>query len=221
MRIALACLPLLAGCLDSDSDGRIAPLSEFNIMGSVSDYARITFEHPGDNLDSNQCLILADDVTATLGDRTFTVNSRGGTSGSSCVFPEMVLSEVPTDPNARLTIGGQSCALGDTLVPFTMSRDAGDWNLVAGETVTIRVDKPADSGRLFARFAHLPGSATLAGPTAAGATTIDVTIPLNASGEYTLVVTASHDETISEAQRCGGLVFTSHYAKQAITVTAP
>ncbi len=220
MRLTLACLPLVTGCVLSNSDERVAPISEFNLLTTISDTARITFEHYGEDLDSLDCLILPDDVTASLAGMPLEIVTRGGQVGSGCEFPSMILNELPEADAAVLTVGPYRCPLGDTLVRFGVELvPPGPWTLAAGGTYTVRAIKPADTMKLSAHVVVGPSMFPTQLGSAPSGDTLQITIPAHFRGDYELRVLARHDDSISATRTCGGFLFTSHQARQPVVVT--
>jgi hypothetical protein len=222
MRSLLLVVPFITGCLLSD-DARVAPLSSFRPYTRVSHEGSITFEHFGDNLDSANCLRLPDDIEATLNGIPFEVTERGGAKGSSCVFPVMRLATVPEAASASLVIRDRSttipCDLGDTLAPFPLELvPPGAWQLPAGERVTVRATRPADTESLKAELVVGGTVVDLPDQTQSG-DDITFTVPGPFIGSSALRVVADHVyQGTADYTRCGGIVFTSHRAVTPITI---
>lgn len=221
MHRRLVILPLLTGCLASDE--RVAPLAAFDLVTTVRDTAKITFEHQGEGLDSLDCLILGRDVEATLAGVPLTVVTRGGAVDDQCEFPVMTLTELPVQADATLTVSDATttldCPLGDALAPFAFEPvPAGPWQLVAGTRATIHATLPTDAMDLSAVLVtasglriDLPGTQT--------GSDLAVDIPAHAVGDFELRVLARHlYRGPVDYVGCGGVLFASHHAQTAVSI---
>jgi len=227
MRWLIAIVLPLTGCLLSEDNERVARLTEFNLMTRVADTATITFEHFGDNLDSPDCLILPEDVSASLGGSPFDVVTRGGynTQTPGCDYPKLELTDLPTADKATIVIrdpsgtGNRTCDLGDALERVTLSVPGA---LPAGQSTAVQVTNlPADTGQLIAYLVSPTGYKQEVGRATEGSSVL-VAVPSHYRGDYELRVLAQHKTTgpISYSGPCGVLV-TYHQGRQAIVVTGP
>lgn len=221
MRSLLLIVPLATGCLLSNNDGQVAPLSSFHPYIRVTHEGTITFEHYGDNLDSNECLLLGDDVEATLNGIPFEVIERGGAEASSCVLPVMRLAALPEASAASVVIRDRtttlSCDLGDTLTRFPIEH--ASWQLPVGDRVTVHATRPADTHVLKAELVVDGTVVDLPDQTQVDSD-VSFTVPGPYAGTAQLRMTAQHDYSGPiDNNRCGGLVFTTHVATTPITFT--
>ncbi len=224
VKVLIGILPLVTGCLFSD-EARVAPISEFRPLASVGDEAKITFEHSGDSLDSNTCIVLEDGATATLAGLPFELVVKGGTGeAGSCVFPQMKLVDLPELADATIELRDShttiNCALGDSLLPFPIETiPAGPWRFTPGQAVTVVTTQPADTTDLHAALVSADYTRAELVATQAG-NEITFTLPFGVSGEFELQINARH--TIKSASdyayKCGGVLFTGHHAHRTITI---
>jgi hypothetical protein len=208
MRGVACCLLLATGCL---VDEPIAPISDFTLLTYVGDGATIELQHDG--VRKSECLVLEENATASIAGVPLGIETRGGWVDSSdidgyCQLPETLES--------TLLVGPHECPLGDTLVPFTVELvRSGPWVFPPGETFTVRADKPADTARLSAHIRQSPTGIPVQIGVATSGDTLEVTIPTYFDpADYELVVLAHH----ATQADCAGRLFTSHLARQPLTV---